>query len=226
MSSFNEAYQKLLSLSNLQTKQYTDSKEELKKSLIRTKRLLASLGNPEKELQFVHVGGTSGKGSVANYIQTALQKSGHSAGVYTSPHTTSYIERFRMGNRLINPARLARHINDITGAYEKLLEAGESPLSFFELSTVIAIYAAKQESMEWCVLEVGCGGRYDATNVIPGKKFAVITNIDKDHTQILGDSLEKIAHAKAGIIQQGTTVICGETRPKLKNPLKKLSRTI
>lgn len=210
------AYEKLLSLTNLQLKPYSDSKAELELSLERTKALLAQLGNPEKELKFIHITGTSGKGSTANMLHQILLMNGETVGTYTSPHTTSYLERFQTNDKLIDPKILTKAINDTIEAYEKLLSRGLSELSFFELSTAIALYAFVTAKMKWCILEVGCGGRYDATNVIPTPRVAIITNIDLDHTELLGNTLSEIAYEKAGIIKKNGVVFSGETRPAIK----------
>ncbi|MDP2631893.1 MAG: Mur ligase family protein [Candidatus Uhrbacteria bacterium] len=216
MPNFKIAYDSLLSLSNLQLRQYSDSKIELKRSLARTKTLLKLLGSPEEKLKFVHITGTSGKGSVANMMHQILVADDRKVGTYTSPHLTSYLERFQINDKFIDPELLARCILDVINAYSRLLGKGESELSFFELSTVLALYAFHEAGCKWCVLEVGCGGRYDATNIIPTPKIAIITNVDKDHTEILGDSLSKIAYEKAGIIKNKGFVLCGESRPALR----------
>jgi dihydrofolate synthase / folylpolyglutamate synthase len=218
---FYNSYQRLLSLTNLQTKQYTDSKTELHASLDRVRDFLKLLGSPEKKLKFVHVGGTSGKGSVLNYLHEIFLNDGKSVATYTSPHTSSFLERFRVNDLLIDPNLLAECMDDIYTRYELFLKKGNNPLSFFELSTCLAMYAFKKAGVDWCLLEVGCGGRFDATNIITTPKVAVITNINKDHTEILGSSLHEIAFEKAGIIKKDGTVYCGENRAKLKKVFMK-----
>lgn len=215
-SDFVQAFERLVSLGNLQLKTYTDSKEELARSMDRVRQFLLELGSPQKKLSFVHVAGTSGKGSVANYLHEILHADDRKVGTYTSPHTTSYLERFRTGELLIDPKLLTECIDEVIVVYQKQLAKHPDPMSYFELSTCLAFYAFAKAGMEWCVLETGCGGRWDATNVIQAPTVAVITNIDKDHTEILGNSLSLIAFEKAGIIKRGSTVFCGETRPALK----------
>ncbi|MFH1712289.1 MAG: Mur ligase family protein [Patescibacteria group bacterium] len=212
---FQKAYEQLLSLTNLQLKQYTDSKQELHRSMKRTRAFLNALGAPDKNLKIIHVTGTSGKGSVVNMLHEILLANGRSVATYTSPHTTSFLERFRLNDKLIDPNKLAGYIAKVLKTYEKFLQ-DNSDLSFFELSTCIALYAFEKSSAQWCVLEVGCGGRFDATNVIGTPEIAIITNIDKDHTEILGSSLSQIAYEKAGIIKKDGTVLCGEMRSSLK----------
>lgn len=219
MNDFLKAYEKLLSLTNLQLKLYTDSPQELKKSMQRMEKFLVQLGSPHEKVEFIHVAGTSGKGSVTNAIHQLLQADGQEVGSYTSPHMTSYLERFRLNDELMKPATLARHLETMLGEYEKFL-ADHGPMSFFELSTCLAIYAFQKAGVDWCVLETGLGGKWDATNIIPRPVVAVITNIDKDHTDVLGDSLSAIAKEKAGIMKKGCIVLCGETRPKLRKIFK------
>lgn len=215
MTSFQDAYQKLVSLTNLEHKLYTDSLSELKLSKKRMEDFLIQLGSPHKKIEFIHVAGTSGKGSVTNMIHHILDVDGQRVGSYTSPHTTTYLERFKLGRELMSPDILAKYIEAVIEEYQKFLKKG-GPMSFFELSTCIAIYAMKKEGVDWCILETGCGGRWDATNVIPCPVVSVITNINKDHTDILGDSLAEIADKKAGIMKKGSIVLCGEMRPSLK----------
>jgi dihydrofolate synthase / folylpolyglutamate synthase len=212
---FQEAYKQLISLSNLQTTNYSSSKKELEASLRRTKKLLTLLGSPERKMTFIHITGTSGKGSTAYMMHEILRQSGKRVGTYLSPHTTSYLERFLFQDKLIRPQVVIDGIQDLTAAYKKLL-ALESPMSFFELSTVLAIYAMQKAGASYMVLEVGCGGRWDATNIIPAPAVAIITNIGKDHTRLLGNSLKQIAFEKAGIIKKGSFVVCGEPRTALR----------
>ncbi|MBU0614380.1 hypothetical protein KJ766_03825 [Patescibacteria group bacterium] len=214
-NNFNQAYNDFLSLTNLSTQPFNASQKELKLSLKRTGDFLNALGSPHEHLKFIHITGTSGKGSVAYLSHQILHASGQSVGTYLSPHTTSYLERFQFNDKLIDPEILAKTINESIKIYEEFL-ASNSPLSFFELSTCIALKAFHNAKAKWCVLEVGCGGRWDATNVIPAPAVAIITNIDKDHTEILGNSLTKIAIEKSGIIKKGSIILCGETRPSLK----------
>ncbi len=200
---------------------YTDNPKELARSLERVKLLLSKLGDPHKKLEIIHVAGTSGKGSVVNYLHEILRADGKKVASYTSPHTTSYLERFRVNDRLIDPKLLTDCIDELYEAYQKLLAEDPDELSFFELSTVLAFLAFQRAGADWCVLETGCGGRSDATNIIATPRVAVITNIDKDHTEILGTALTDIAFEKAGIIKKGGVVFCGETRPVLKKVFMK-----
>jgi len=213
---YKTEYEKLLSLTNLSVRPYTDSKTELKRSLERISTFLETVGSPEKKLKIIHVAGTSGKGSVVNMLREILHEDGRAVGAYLSPHTTTYLERFFYKDTLIDPEVLGKSMKHLLEKYEHFLNFHSTPLSFFELSTCLAFYALKQAGAEWLILETGCGGRFDATNIIPTPRVAVITNIGKDHTEFLGNTLSSIATAKAGIIKKGGTVFCGETRPSLK----------
>ncbi len=213
---YKKQYKRLLSLSNLNLHAYTDVKADLKHSLKRIRAFLKLLGSPEKKMQIIHVAGTSGKGSVVNMLREVLHADGRKVGAYLSPHTTSYVERFYISEELIDPNQLAKNIKDMLEVYEAFLKKNDIPLSFFELSTCLTFLSLERAGMDWCVLETGCGGRYDATNAIPTPRVAVITNIGKDHTELLGGTLAKIAKAKAGIIKKKGIVYCGETRPSLK----------
>lgn len=212
---FHTTYDEFLSLTNLSGGWARSSEKELKASLKRVKSFLHLLRDPQKKLTFVHVTGTSGKGSVCAMIQQILVANGEEAGAYLSPHTTSFLERFILGDGLMKSEDLEIAMKEVMRAYAVYLETS-SPLTYFELCACLAMYAFARLNKKWCVLEVGCGGRYDATNVIPTPAVAIITNINKDHAEILGDSLALIAYEKAGIMKKKGTVLCGETRPSLK----------
>ncbi|RMD50856.1 hypothetical protein D6827_03285, partial [Candidatus Parcubacteria bacterium] len=221
---YHIAYKKLISLGNIVPRPAAfgnKSKKELEESLKNLKKFLKLLGNPEKKMNFVHVTGTSGKGSVVTMVRQILSENGYKTASYTSPHTTCYLERFNINEKLVDPKILTSSINEVIKIYEKFLKQQNQALSFFELSVAVALYTFAKEKVDWCVLEVGCGGRYDATNVIPTPKAAIITNIDKDHVELLGNSLTKIAHEKAGIIKKGGLVFSGEKRPACRRIIRK-----
>ncbi|MFZ2681874.1 MAG: Mur ligase family protein [Patescibacteria group bacterium] len=205
------AYERLLSFTNLETTWSHTSKQALEVSLTRMRQLLKRLGNPEKRLKYIHVTGTSGKGSVTYLLHEILRKNGESVASYSSPHTTTYLERYRINDKLPHPDKLADAMELVISAHEQHILAGQEPLTFFELNTCTAFLLFKLAQVDWCVLEVGMGGRYDATNVIPSPALAVITNIDLDHTDLLGPTTAHIAREKAGIIKPGCLVITGET---------------
>ncbi|MDA0208522.1 MAG: Mur ligase family protein [bacterium] len=218
-NAYFESYKRLLSLTNLAVVTGNTSRKELVSSLNNVRRLLEILEHPERSPFFIHVTGTSGKGSVCEAVRSGIHASGATVGMAVSPHTTTYLERFHIGDKLADPLELAKTIEHVVHAYTVYLEAGHAALNFFQLSNVIAIELFHRAKCRYVVLEVGCGGRYDATNVIPGEKLAIITNVDLDHQEILGNTRAKIAYEKAGIIKKGSTVISGEPRKALRHIL-------
>jgi dihydrofolate synthase/folylpolyglutamate synthase len=170
-----------------------------------TEALLEAVGNPHRRLQCVHVAGTNGKGSVCAMIESVLRESGCKTGLYTSPHLLRFNERFRINGREIADKVLAPLLDEVESAAQRLTTR---PPTFFEFSTVAAFLWFAREAVEYAVIETGMGGRWDSTNVIR-PMLSVITRIDVDHTDYLGNSLEQIASEKAGIIKPGIPVICG-----------------
>ena len=160
-------------------------------------------GHPHKAYRCIHVAGTNGKGSVSHTIASILQKSGYKVGLYTSPHLVDFRERIRVNGEMIPK-------QNVTQFVETYIEKGfhGSP-SFFELTMMMAFDYFRQEKVDFAVIEVGLGGRLDSTNIIT-PLLSVITNISKDHTQFLGNTLEAIAHEKAGIMKPGIPCVIGE----------------
>ena len=169
--------------------------------------LLARLGDPQKALRFVHVAGTNGKGSVTAFLSAILQEAGLRVGLYTSPYLERFTERIRIGDREIPEADLARHAGTVRDAVEEMKRDGEDLPSEFELVCAMAFLWFREQAPDLVVLEVGLGGRLDATNVIDCPDLAVITSIGFDHMETLGDTLPKIAWEKAGIIKPGGHVV-------------------
>lgn len=170
-----------------------------KLGLSRTRELLASLGNPEKKLKFVHIGGTNGKGSTAACIASILQKAGYKTGLYTSPYLYRFNERMQINGEQISDAEL----EELTDKIRPFADSMTDVPTEFELITALAMeYFAKNEA-DIVVLEVGLGGALDSTNVIDTPEAAVITPIGLDHTEYLGDTTAKIAETKSGIIKPG-----------------------
>lgn len=185
--------------------------------LKRLQFFLNIVGNPEKKIpHYIHVTGTSGKGSVCSYLESILRASGKKTGLYISPHPTHLTERWEINGKHMSRKEFATIVTTLKPKMDEYLR--KSPydmLSFFDLTTAIALYYFAQKKVEWAVIEVGCGGRYDSTNVIPRKDIAVITNIGLDHTDILGNTKEKIAYEKAGIITRGCSVYTMETNKRV-----------
>lgn len=176
-----------------------------KYGLERMEAACAKLGNPERAYEAVHVAGTNGKGSVCAFLEAMLRASGKSVGMYTSPHLHRLAERFRIGGQPIGDDQLVDLIDRV------MTQAPD--LSFFETTTMIGLLAFKEAGVETAVIEVGLGGRLDATNVIPPPRAAAITRIAFDHMPELGDSISKIAAEKAAIIKAGTVVVTGRLHP-------------
>ena len=170
-----------------------------KPGLTREQQLLALLGNPEKQLKFVHIAGTNGKGSTAAMTASILQKAGYKAGLFTSPYIYRFNERIQLASQQIPDGDVIR----LTAKVRALAETMPEPPTEFEFVTAMAMEYYKEQQADIVVLEVGMGGLNDATNVIGAPEVAVITNIGLDHTDALGDTVEKIAANKAGIFKAG-----------------------
>ena len=153
----------------------------------------------------MHVAGTNGKGSVCQFIGSVLQQAGYRTGVYISPHLQWFSERIVIDGVPISAEDIDDYVVRIRPVVERMIAEGEPP-TFFEITTALAFLYFKEKNVDYAVVEVGLGGRFDATNVIT-PLVSVITNIDLEHTQILGDTVEKIAAEKAGIIKEGVPVI-------------------
>lgn len=165
-------------------------------------------GHPHQSYKTIHVGGTNGKGSVSHTLAAILQSAGLRVGLYTSPHLVDFRERIRVNGEMIPKQRVIDFVEDMkTSPLGERLEGG---FSFFELTTALAFQYFKEQQVDVAVIEVGLGGRLDCTNIIT-PILSVVTNISLEHTQLLGDTLEKIAHEKAGIIKPHTPAVIGET---------------
>ncbi len=174
--------------------------------LERIERLLAALGSPERKLPpIVHVAGTNGKGSLVAYLRAMTEAAGYRVHVYTSPHLVRFNERIRLAGRLIEDDELDATLGDCEQANE------EKPITFFEITTAAAYLAFSRVPADLAIVEVGMGGRYDATNVIQ-PALAAITPIGYDHTGFLGDKLEGIAGEKAGILKRAVPGVIGRQR--------------
>jgi len=174
-----------------------------KKDLDNTLALCNALGDPHLQLRTIHVAGTNGKGSVSHMLAAILQAAGYKTGLYTSPHLYDFRERIKIDGQLIEEQAVV----DFVANLQPLLETIEP--SFFEVTVTMAFDHFAKQQVDIAVIETGLGGRLDSTNVIT-PLLSVITNIDWDHMQLLGDSLEKIAAEKAGIIKKEVPVVIGE----------------
>ncbi len=186
------------------------------------KRLLELLGNPQEKLNIIHVAGTNGKGSTCSFISTILVECGYKVGLYTSPYLETFTERIRINNENIPEEKVANIISLIKEKIDIMIKEGYEYPTEFEIVTAMAFYYYFIENTDYVVLEVGLGGRYDATNVIDKSLVSVITSISLDHTGILGDTLEKIAYEKAGIIKENGTVFVYNQTDIVKNVIKEV----
>ena len=173
-------------------------------TLDRVQRLLAALGHPEYRLPpVVHIAGTNGKGSTQAMIRAGLESAGQTVHAYTSPHLARFHERIRLRGELISEPALAELLDECLAAN------GPDPITFFEITTCAAFLAFARSPADWTLLEVGLGGRLDATNVIDTPRLTVITPVSIDHQQYLGETLPEIAGEKAGILKRGVPCIVG-----------------
>ncbi len=183
----------------------TAYKEDLTNSLL----LAEHLNNPENHLKCIHVGGTNGKGSTSHLLASVLQEAGYKVGLYTSPHLKDFRERIKVNGKEIAEDYVCDFVEENKSFFE------EKELSFFEMTVGLAFNYFVSQNTDINIIEVGMGGRLDATNII-SPILSVITNISKDHTQFLGTNLQSIAMEKAGIIKGNIPVVIGEYTPETK----------
>ena len=176
------------------------------------RELLRRLGDPQNELKFIHISGTNGKGSVLAYLSTILSGAGYRTGRYISPTLFSYRERIQVDGEYIEKESLACHVTAIAAAAEDMQKAGLPSPTVFEIETALAFLYFKEKRCDIETREVGCGGLLDATNVITTTLMEVIASISMDHTDLLGDTLAKIAAQKAGIIKPDTMVVSAQQK--------------
>ncbi len=181
-----------------------------KKDITNTVLLCEAAGNPQNKIKTIHVAGTNGKGSVSHMLATILQQCGYKTGLYTSPHLKDFRERIKVNGEMIKKDFIVSFVEKMKDITEEI-----SP-SFFELTVVMALQYFAEQKVDIAIIETGLGGRLDSTNVIT-PLLSIITNIGYDHMNILGDTLEKIAFEKAGIIKPNVPVVIGESLPETKN---------
>lgn len=196
----NLAYKRAIDILTSQGKFYINL------GLERVEKVLELLENPEKKLEFIHVAGTNGKGSVCAMLSAILGANGLKVGLFTSPHLFEYTERIKINDIEIDKEIFAQKVFEIT----ELAQKNDIHLTEFEIITVVAFDYFAQNKVDIVILETGLGGRLDATNVIEKNICSIITNIDFDHTERLGDTLEKIAYEKAGIIKENCPVLISD----------------
>ncbi|MDP3679469.1 MAG: folylpolyglutamate synthase/dihydrofolate synthase family protein [Flavobacterium sp.] len=184
-----------------------------KKDLTNTHLLIAHLHNPQEKLKCIHVAGTNGKGSTSHMLASILQDAGYKVGLYTSPHLKDFRERIKINGPEVSGDISEEFVTDFINEHKSFFESND--MSFFEMTVGLAFDYFAKEKVDVAVIEVGMGGRLDATNIIT-PLVSVITNIGLDHTQFLGNTLEAVAFEKAGIIKPNIPVIIGEYTPETK----------
>lgn len=190
-----------------------------KEGLENTWALDEHFGHPHRSFRSIHIAGTNGKGSCSHTLAAILQEAGYKVGLYTSPHLIDFRERIRVNGQPVPEAYVIRFVEDERAFFEPLHP------SFFELTTAMAFRYFAKEKVDVAVVEVGLGGRLDCTNIIR-PDLCIITNISLDHVQFLGDTLEKIAGEKAGIIKSGIPVVIGETTPETRPVFQKKAEEV
>lgn len=187
-----------------------------KKDLTNTITLCEWLGDPHKKFKSIHIAGTNGKGSVSHMLAAIFQSAGYKTGLYTSPHLKDFRERIKINGEMVSE----QFVIGFTEKIKPLIEKTEP--SFFEITVAMAFDYFAEQKVDVAIIEVGLGGRFDSTNIIT-PELSVITNIGWDHMNILGDSLEKIAFEKAGIIKPGVPVVIGEFLPETKKVFEQIA---
>jgi dihydrofolate synthase/folylpolyglutamate synthase len=193
-------------------------------SLSRMRLLLRLTGNPDRQLKIIHIAGTSGKGSVTNYIYNILQQAGYKVGAHFSPFVSVATEKIQINNKFISVEEFIKIVDDLKPIVNQCSRTISSP-SYFELWILASLVYFKNKKCDYVVLETGCGGRFDATNAVNKTLLSVITNIGLDHTFILGKTIAKIAFEKAGIIRKNGIVFTAAERPSALNVIKKVCRS-
>ena len=197
MNAYNEAVAYLLDIPK-----FTKNKDN--KNL---RRILEQMGNPDRGIKIIHVAGTNGKGSTCSFINSILLSAGKSVGMFTSPHLVKINERIKINGKDISDEKFLEAFTEVKENVDKVIEEGGEHPSFFEYIFLVGIKALSEAGVEYGIFEVGLGGRLDATNVIEKPEVSVIASVSMDHMEILGDSIEKIAREKAGIIKKGVPVV-------------------
>lgn len=182
------------------------------------RELLKRMGNPEKSLKFVHIGGTNGKGSIAAMLASVLQQAGYKTGLYTSPYIFRFHERIQINGEQISDEDLGK----VTASVKEIVEREQLSPSEFALVCCVAFAYFAQQECDIVVLEVGMGGANDSTNVIACPEAAVLTNIGLDHTEFLGNTLEEIAKTKAGILKEGGRAVFYPNTPSVEQVLQQI----
>jgi dihydrofolate synthase/folylpolyglutamate synthase len=211
----NEQYQEAVDWLFVQAPNYQiDGEKAYKPGLDNITKLCDFFGNPQEKIKCIHIGGTNGKGSSSNMLASVLQESGYKVGLYNSPHLIDFTERIKVNGKNCDKEFVFNFIQKLKGLPEDILP------SFFEFTTIMAFEYFHQQKVDFAIIEVGLGGRLDSTNIIK-PLVSAITNVQLDHQNILGDTLEEIAGEKAGIVKNNIPIISGDENETVKNIIKK-----
>lgn len=191
-----------------------------KNKLEHTRKCLDLLGSPDKDRKIIHVAGTNGKGSVCAFLSSMLEQGGFRCGLFTSPHLVKINERFQINEVMISDQRFTEAFTEVKNLADRLVEEGDYHPTYFEFLFLMGMIVFKQEDVDYIVLETGLGGRLDATNSVLSPMACVITSISLDHVEYLGDTIQKIAGEKAGIIKKGVPVIFDGNRKEATEVIK------
>lgn len=197
----------------------TDGEKAYKPGLDNIRRLCAFFGNPQDKIKTIHIGGTNGKGSTSNMLASVLQESGYKTGLYNSPHLIDFTERIKVNGQNCDKEFVYQFIEKL-----RHLPQDIHP-SFFEFTTVMAFEYFYQQKVDFAIIEVGLGGRLDSTNIIK-PLVAAITNVQLDHQNILGNTIEEIAYEKAGIIKENVPVISGDDNTIVKEIIRSTAANV
>lgn len=210
----NEEYQEAVDWLFVQAPNYQiDGEKAYKPGLENITRLCSFFGNPQEKIKCIHIGGTNGKGSTSNMLASVLQDAGYKIGLYNSPHLIDFTERIKINGENCDKEFVFRFIQKLKTLPEDILP------SFFEFTTIMAFEYFYQKKVDFAIIEVGLGGRLDSTNIIK-PLVSAITNVQLDHQNILGNTIEEIAFEKAGIIKNNVPVIFGGDDEVVKNMIK------
>ena len=197
-----------------------------KNSMEDTKDFLRFLGNPDRELQIIHVAGTNGKGSVCAFLTSILCHAGYHVGTFISPHLVTMRERFLVDREMVSEEEFLEAFLQIKTALEAYADGDSYHPSFFEYLFFMSMLIFRKKQVDYVVLETGLGGRLDATNSVEKKLATVITSIGYDHMEYLGDTLTAIAGEKAGIMRPGTPVIFSDKNPQVTEAILQAAKTV
>lgn len=196
------------------------------RSLGPTNHVLELMGNPQESFDSIHIGGTNGKGSTSAFVASILQASGYKVGLYTSPHLEDFRERIKVNNEMISEADVTRILSEVKSHFDEMLEYPDPmPLRFFDIVTAACFRYFQEQGVDYGVIEVGLGGRLDATNILD-PKVVIITNIGYEHVNILGPTLEDIAFEKGGIIKPNTPVVTAENKESILNIFREKAKEL